>query len=235
MFESRDGYFSIEKRSLTSMRIALLFSSMIGAFSKENDCMLQSVKINLNTKDLLESMVRETTCAVSVVVEVANRLCHPHSHDTPRPSLPRSVSYLAMPPPPPIMKRVQAPEDGSTGHNTIPHYRRSILDGTSNATTTTDTTGLDLLCSAVVCDGVPVVSPQLSNAPSPKHHITIDLTLDDESRTNNVVDDDVSRLSLDQCADIVDVCLFGDSFDTNHYDLDSMTSPSPSKRIKIEQ
>jgi hypothetical protein len=100
-----------------------------------------------------------------------------------------------------------------------------------------------LLCSAVVSDGVPVVSPHLSNTPSPNHHITVDLTLDadddddDDEHANHKMDDDVSRLSLDQCADIVDVCLFGESFHTNHYDLDSISAStsSPSKRIKIEQ
>jgi hypothetical protein len=198
-------------------------------------------------------MVQETTRAVSIIVEVANALCHPHKNDTEqRPMLPRSVSYLAMPPPPPIIRnRVQQPhQDGRTttkhNHQPSPFYRRSILDGTSHDITTTnnDTTGLDLLCSAVVSDGdVPVVSPQISKIPSPDHNITMDLTLDDgraPADHQNTMDDDedVSRLSLDQCADIVDVCLFGDSFHTNHYDLDCRTSsslPSPSKRIKIEE
>ena len=204
--------------------------------------MLQSVKIHLNTKELLETMVRETTRAVSIIVEIANRWCHQHNKDH-KPLLPRSVSYLAMPPPPPVWNRApEAPHNGGAITTTCQtHYRRSILDGTS--TTIADTSGLDLLCSAVVNnDGdVPVVSPQLSNTPSPNHHhfMTVDLTLDEDEqrRTNNDAADDVSRLSLDQCADIVDVCLFGDSLHTNHYDLDSMASisPSPSKRIKIEQ
>ena len=92
------------------------------------------------------------------------------------------------------------------------------------------------LCSAAVTDSVAVVSPHLSNAPSPEHAITVDLTLDEEQQhtTNSGADnDDVSRLSLDQCADIVDVCLFGERFHTNHYDFDGVSS-TPSKRIKIE-
>jgi hypothetical protein len=189
--------------------------------------MIQSVKINLNTKDLLEAMVQETTRAVSIMVDVANRLFH-QSHKK-RSLLPRSVSYLAMPPPPP-MKIVPSSQDATSCRS---HYRRLIVDGT----TTTDTTGLDLLCSAAVTDSVAVVSPHLSNAPSPEHAITVELTLDKEQQhiTNSGADDDddVSRLSLDQCADIVDVCLFGERFHTNHYDFDGVTS-TPSKRIKIE-
>lgn len=130
------------------------------------------------------------------------------------------------------MNRVQ-PQDSGTTNSNKKHYRRSILDGTSHKTTNTIMSGLDLLCSAVVRNDVPVVSPQLSNTPSPNDHITVDLTLDDGQQTSNDIDDGVSRLSLDQCADIVDVCLFGDSFQTNHYDLESKASPS--KRIKIEQ
>ncbi len=77
-------------------------------------------------------------------------------------------------------------------------------------------------------DSVAVVSPHLSNAPSPEHHITVDLTLDEEQQhtTNSGSDDDddVSRLSLDQCADIVDVCLCGERFHNNHYDFDGVSS-----------
>lgn len=200
--------------------------------------MFKSIKINLNTKDLLDKMVQETTRAVSVIVEVVNSLCQHNNNDKKRSLLPRSVSYLAMPPPPPVVNRLPQhhhQEEGKITSHT--HYRRSILDGTSNDTIT-DTTGLDLLCNAVVTDSVPVVSPQLSNTPSPNHHITFDLSLncDDAEHTHQKIDEDVSRLSLDQCADIVDVCLFGESFDTNHYDLDYVATPRPpSKRIKIEQ
>ena len=216
--------------SLTSAPLTAVHSKsyfMLGAFANE-DFMIQSVKINLNTKDLLEAMVQETTRAVSIMVDVANRLFQ-QSHKK-RSLLPRSVSYLAMPPPPPIkMKIVPSSQDTASCRS---HYRRLIVDGT----TTTDTTGLDLLCSAAVTDSVAVVSPHLSNAPSPEHAITVDLTLDEEQQhtTNSGADnDDVSRLSLDQCADIVDVCLFGERFHTNHYDFDGVSS-TPSKRIKIE-
>lgn len=59
--------------------------------------------------------------------------------------------------------------------------------------------GLNLLSQAA--SELPVVSPDISGSRKPVHHIpSFDLQLDD--------DDGVSHLSVDQCADIIDTCLF---------------------------
>lgn len=59
--------------------------------------------------------------------------------------------------------------------------------------------GLDLLSQAAA--ELPVVSPDISGSHKPVRFIpSFDLQLDD--------DDGVSQLSVDQCADIIDTCLF---------------------------
>jgi hypothetical protein len=188
----------------------------LGAFLKEKH-LLQSISINLDTRKLLERMVQQTARAVSIVVDIANKACNQRKR-----SLLRSNSYSTMPPPSPTIPISHR----NNMTNALPRVATFVENHSA------DTTGLDLLCTAV--SALPVVSPHLTNTPSPSNDITVDLSLEDSSSSNHDDDDDddVSNLSIDQCADIVDVCLFGESFTTNH---DRSTELPYPKRTKIEE
>jgi hypothetical protein len=160
------------------------------------------VKISLDTRELLREMVQQAACVVSAVVDVASEACSMRK----RPLF-RSASCLVMPPPAAPMTH--------HGKKSFPLHFSFVTDHH-----TADHSGLDLLCTAAAELPV-VVSPHLSNTPSPVV-IAQDLDLgipDDE--------DIVSNLSIDQCVDIIDVCLFGQTCDS--------IIESPLKRAKIEE
>ena len=143
---------------------------------------LESVVIDLDTRELLAQMVQQAAHAVTAIVDLAG-------HEV---KLPRSASFLAMPPPAlpvPVLHRKKE----TVQFSTIPM------------------SGLELLCSAAASE-LPVVSPHLGP-------VVIDDLEED-------FDEDVSNLSLDQCADIIDVCLFGEQA--------VFPEGPPSKRAKIE-
>jgi hypothetical protein len=199
---------------------------IIGTFSKDGH-LLQSIMIDLDTNDLLEKMVQQTTRSVSKIVDVANQAASLYQQEQQRRNrtLTRSISYLTMPPPAPSFKRCTK--------NTIILSRDH---DSSSRSRRFDTKGLDLLCSAVSTLPV-VISPHLSNTPSPTTDITpVDLSSCEDSTSNSDDDDDsLHNLSLDQCVDIVDVCLFGESFQHARQSSDYSTAePPPSKRTKIE-
>lgn len=164
-----------------------LNTSISGSFSK--DAPLHHVTIELDTRELLLQMVRQAALAVTAIVDFASS----HSEVT----LPRSASFLAMPPPAlPIVSRHK---------NDAPRFS-SIHPPTMS--------GLDLLCSAAEAE-LPVVSP----------HFGPVIVMDDDLEYEEE-EEDVSHLSVDQCADIIDVCLFGQP--------SVIPEERPLKRTKIE-
>lgn len=116
----------------------------------------------------------------------------------------RSSSFLAMPPPSRIP--VRKPENKKV------KFASSLLFQSNKD-------GLDLLSRAA--SQLPIVSPHLSGSPSPPESVRIPKL---ELLEEECEDDDVSNLSVDQCADIVDTCLFGGDFSLE----------PPFKRTKIE-
>jgi hypothetical protein len=148
------------------------------------------VIIDLDTRELLLQMVHQAALAVTAIVDYASS----HQEVT----LPRSASFLAMPPPVlPIVHRRN--ED-------TPRFF-SIHAPTMS--------GLDLLCSAAEAE-LPVVSPHFGP-------VVIDDLEDDYEEEE---EEDVFNLSVDQCADIIDVCLFGQHT--------AVPEERPHKRTKIE-
>lgn len=114
----------------------------------------------------------------------------------------RSESFLAMPPPSRIPLR-------KAGHKQV-KFSSSILSHED---------GLHLLSRAAA--DLPVVSPHLSATPMSSMSSSIpELALERDYYEG----DAVSHLSVDQCADIVDTCLFGEDFSLE----------PPCKRTKIE-
>lgn len=133
---------------------------------------------------------------VDAIAEVANSL------KTAPPVLPRSASFLAMPPP---KTRVPPHQD--------PHEELSSQ-------------GLELLSKAAAA--LPIVSPDMSGHTSP-HHIP-DLRLELSCLTNQrKEDEDVSQMSADQCASIVDN-IFGEGVDDSvfHHQME----PPAAKRAR---
>lgn len=149
------------------------------SFSPETQ-KLEGVAIDLDSRQLLISMVQQAARVVSAVVEIASNACNNGKHQ-----LARSASFLAMPPPSlPIHCKQQA----------LPLTFASFVELKSGGDA-----GLELLCNAAA--GLPIVSPDLSGSSKPVLILRdFDLEADDE---------DVSNLSFDQCANIVDTCLFG--------------------------
>jgi hypothetical protein len=147
---------------------------------------LQEVDISLDTHHLLDEMIKQAAHIVSCIVNIATiSNCSPTSKS--KRGLPRSESFLAMPPP------MLRPRKTSLNVPKQPQEPKiaNLLEKQLN--------GLDLLSQAA--SEVPIVSPDISGSHKPVHSIpSFDLQLDD--------DDGVSHLSVDQCADIIDTCLF---------------------------
>ena len=158
---------------------------------------LEAIEIDLDTRQLLNNMIQQAARVVSAVVGIASNACNNGKHQ-----LSRSASFLAMPPPSmPVHCKQQA----------LASKCASFVAPKSGGNA-----GLDLLCNAAA--GLPVVSPDLSGTNKPVLTVqAFDLEADDE---------DVSNLSFDQCADIIDTCLFGGEF--------ADSSEPPVKRTKIE-
>jgi hypothetical protein len=166
----------------------------LGTFN--DDGALVTVKVQINIKDLLEKMVQQASRVVQKVVESTFL-----NQGTSSAMLRRSESFLAMPPPSRIPVR--------KGKHKQVKFSSSMLSYED---------GLDLLSRAA--SELPVVSPHLSATPASSKTSSIpELALERENE-----DDDVSHLSVDQCADIVDTCLFGGDFNLE----------PPYKRTKIE-
>jgi hypothetical protein len=102
------------------------------------------------------------------------------------------------------------PPSTPTKHHTLRPQLASFLEPKSGGNA-----GLDLLSSAAA--ELPIVSPDLSGLDKPQ------LTVQDFDLEP---DEDVSNLSFDQCADIIDTCLLGGGVDD--------FSERPPKRTKIE-
>jgi len=150
---------------------------------------------------LLSKMVQQASRVVSSVVETTLRGQEDAGSTT---AMSRSASFLAMPPPNRIPAR--KPENKKV------KFPSSLLFQPNED-------GLDLLSQAAA--QLPIVSPHLSGSASPSESVRIPtLELVEELYE----DDDVSNLSVDQCADIVDTCLFGGDFSLE----------PPFKRTKIE-
>lgn len=182
--------------------LAKLFRTASGTFSSEAHHALEAVAIDLDLHRLLGHMIQHAARVVSAVVEIASNACN----DDGKHPISRSASFLAMPPPglPARTGRKRA----------LPFQRRSLIgpEGDGRA-------GLDLLCRAA--DVLPVVSPDLTGAAKPDWTVR---SLDLEAGVDD--SEEVSNLTVDQCADIVDTCLFGGEF---------TDSPEPPpKRTKIE-
>jgi hypothetical protein len=158
----------------------------------------ESVTIELNTRQFLNIMVHNATQVVSTIVEIASNSCSKVAG-----RLSRSPSSLEMPPP------------------MIPSGAKNVLPlkfAPFGATKESGTFGLDLLCNAAA--ELPVVSPVLTGSRIPDVSVVdFDLTSED--------DDVVAKLSVDQCEDIVDTCLFGG-------DCDKILE-TPCKRARIEE
>jgi hypothetical protein len=182
---------------LTCLYIIYTFfnsNKTLGTFNEAGA--LITVKVQINIKDLLEKMVQQASRVVQKVVESTFLKQGASSA-----MLRRSESFLAMPPPSRIPVR-------KAEHKQVKFSSSMPSHGD----------GLDLLSRAAA--ELPVVSPHLSGTPmSSKSSSIPELTLERENE-----DEDVSHLSVDQCADIVDTCLFGGDFSLE----------PPYKRTKIE-
>jgi hypothetical protein len=126
----------------------------------------------------------------------------------PTSDMPRSASFLAMPPP-----KSRGPQD--------PHEALSYQ-------------GLELLSKAAAA--LPVVSPNISGGSGqhqtvPKLQLDVSLLKDHKEQV-----DDVSEMSVDQCANIVDN-IFGeggiDDSVFHHHDMDHDMDPPANKRARI--
>lgn len=171
----------------------------LGTFSSTNK--LEAVSISLDTHRLLNQMVQQASRVVSAVVEIASNACNGKQNQ-----MHRSASFLAMPPPClPVHHRKVAIEKA-------PPRIASFLEARP--------VGLDLLSQAA--SELPIVSPDLSGEHQQGHAIP-SLELEGEGG-----EEDVSHLSVDQCADIVDTCLFGG-------ELAEESLEPPSKRTKISE
>ena len=157
---------------------------------------LLAIEIQLDMKDLLKKMMQQASRVVSFVVETT---LLSHDDGGGAAMLHRSESFLAMPPPSHMSIRKPVPDNAKLSSALI--CRED---------------GLELLSRAAA--ELPIVSPHLSGAPLPAESCLIpELELENEN-------DAVSLLSVDQCADIVDTCLFGGDFSLE----------PPCKRTKIE-
>jgi hypothetical protein len=116
----------------------------------------------------------------------------------------RSASFLDMPPP---MPKKKSNED-ENHQKSIQHMHQLKQQPAFNL-------GLDLLSKAAA--ELPIVSPDISGMVSPSSAIP---KLDLEG------DEDVSHLSVDQCADIIDACLFPS-------DQDHFFAGPPCKKMKL--
>lgn len=203
-FSSKIGFvvamdFGVPRHNGKNEVVTIAFSTtgtITGTFSPESHKM-EAVEIKLDTRHLLNEMVQQAALVVSAVVEIASNACNNGKHQ-----ISRSASFLAMPPP-------SMPIHNKRG--VLPPTFASFLKANINGSA-----GLDLLSKAAA--ELPVVSPDLSGT-GPVWSVVQDFDLEAD-------DEDVTNLSFDQCADIIDTCLFGGDFDD--------VSERPSKRTKID-
>jgi hypothetical protein len=152
--------------------------------------------INLDTYKLLTDMIHQASRVVAAVVDVANT-----ASIVPESKLCRSSSFLAMPP---------------------PQAKARSKNPKSEPSSSSSSHGLDLLGKAAA--ELPIVSPDMSALKARMLQVpSFNLVSEAESETES--EHDLSDLSPDQCADIVDG-IFGE-FD------DAILEP-PTKRNKVD-
>jgi len=198
------------------------------------------VHITVDTMQLLSKMILQASTVVAAVVDGANT-----SSIVPESKLCRSSSFLAMPPPKPKvlpsrklsssdeMAGEGVAEAGGNGDSHEHHHHHDSYKSKMH--------GLDILGSAVVPaddeGGLPIVSPDIRAMKSPtvapcmpRLHLVRGVSSNTSSSRSSCgsVDEqlqqDLSELSPDQCADIVDG-IFGE-FD------DAILREPPAKRLK---
>jgi hypothetical protein len=161
-------------------------------------------------------MIQEASQVVSIVVDIAtntsfvygNHSCHKVLQDAmacqnEKSAMPihRSSSFLSMPPPLPKNCCNTSDNYSSKSCDTIENQQKSDVKQPAFQL------GLDLLSEAA-SEQIRVVSPDMSGVASTKRNFipTLELDDDEDNDVNDVSDEDVSYLSPDQCADIIDTC-----------------------------
>lgn len=152
-------------------------------------------------------MILQASSVIAAVVEEANT-----SSIVPESKLCRSSSFLAMPPPKPKLKRRHS----------------DLLSQAEDTSSKNKMHGLDLLSSAAI--ELPIVSPDIraKYPQQPSGIPNLNLVLDENSSANSSItttdvdQNDLSDLSAEQCAVIVDG-IFG-CFDDDE--------PQPAKKLK---
>lgn len=178
----------------------ILTTIVSGSFSETNE--LLAVEIQLDVADLLRLMIDKASQVVSKIVGIASHACGNHGKH----QISRSASFLSMPPPP--NRRKQARPVLSAVLKPRPN-KRSFG-------------GLELLSQAAA--NVAVVSPDLRGSTAPCLLSVPRLDLE-EAPTEMQTEE--STLSVDQCVDIIDTCLFTDDDRTT-------SEPTTPKRRKLD-
>jgi len=171
-----------------------------------------SIAIDLDTHDLLHKMVQQASRVVSTIVETTVCCSSSSKQDV---QMSRSASFLAMPPPTHLPVRRKP--------TTTEQQKKVAQFPASSSLVSQEEGGLDLLSRAAA--ELPIVSPYLSGVSSTSNSISVPNLELETGENDGGGDDAFSNLSADQCADIVDTCLFGGDFSVE---------PPPFKRAKIE-
>lgn len=175
----------------------------------------QLVHITVDTRHLLSVMILRASSVIAAVVEEANT-----SSIVPESKLCRSSSFLAMPPPMPKLNRRASSSDGKAS---------DLLSKAEDTKSKNRLHGLDILSTAAA--ELPIVSPDFrarALMKQPPDMPNLNLVLDESSSANSSItadEQDLSDLSPDQCASIVDD-IFGD------FDDHILSNEPPLKKLK---
>jgi hypothetical protein len=167
---------------------------------------IDAIVIELDTHKLLSGLVDQAAHVVDAIADIASSSNSAMVEN----ELNRSASFLAMPPPNP-----RAPNEPRTDQ----YQKISSKD-----------LGLKLLSKAA--SALPIVSPAMTGRMLELHPIPVfrlelpSLSL--ETKKNYDDEEDVSEMSADQCADIVD-SIFGEGVDDSVFHM----IPPPTKRARV--